>query len=626
MRKITLKSVLMTALLAMSANAMAEEWSYDFVGKVTSDVTITVSAEVVEGSGLGSISFGEEAVNSNFLVQTGTNWLMRTGGLYQFNGGGRAFGINNVKAGQIITIVVNAEPGITSNATKKSSDGNTHVFTANEDGYVKFSLARYLYIYSVSVADPSASAVNYTVNFVDENGDAIKDPIVYDGEPGDKPSVPDGDKAAIYNSDNTVKYGYVSDDSEDLTIASDGSTVVTVRFAALSKYNYSVKAVAGGADLKVVAEGSVFEDEDVTAYYPAAIDVEGKWYTVEPKGTEPYFGVALDKDNATAEVEYALNNSIVYFSEGNALSLSGSFAAATPLIGRVSNGDASRLSANSYAYTAPLAAGTYNLYVRARSQRAAAGNLETLTLAFRDAEENIIPTEYVLPEWPSASSAFESHEVLAIEVPDGYSIVLQNATEYNSNIEIDYVMLTAFSADQVSFVLGDSESYASYVPAYAADFKASGVEAFVATAADGTAGIVTLESVDAVPAGTPVLVKGTVDNTVEIKKAATAEAPAANLLKAATGAALTENQYVLAWSGAEFVFAPLDGTIELPVGKVYLEVADASVKAFRIAGTATAVESVKAAQADGRIFNLAGQRVNKAQKGIYVVNGKKVVK
>lgn len=185
-------------------------------------------------------------------------------------------------------------------------------------------------------------------------------------------------------------------------------------------------------------------------------------------------------------------------------------------------------------------------------------------------------------------------------------------------------MLTPFTADQVEFVLGDSESYASYVPAYAADFKASGVEAFVATAA--VEGVVTLESVEAVPAGTPVLVKGTVGNTVEIKKAASAEAPAANLLKAATGAPLTENQYVLAWRGTEFVFAPLDGAIELPAGKVYLEVADASVKAFRIGGTATAVESVKAAQADGRIFNLAGQRVNKAQKGIYVVNGKKVVK
>ena len=41
---------------------------------------------------------------------------------------------------------------------------------------------------------------------------------------------------------------------------------------------------------------------------------------------------------------------------------------------------------------------------------------------------------------------------------------------------------------------------------------------------------------------------------------------------------------------------------------------------------ATGVNTVKSVTAPAAVFNLAGQRVNKAQKGIYIVNGKKVVK
>ena len=54
------------------------------------------------------------------------------------------------------------------------------------------------------------------------------------------------------------------------------------------------------------------------------------------------------------------------------------------------------------------------------------------------------------------------------------------------------------------------------------------------------------------------------------------------------------------------------------------------VKALRInfGGDADGILSVDAdgnIMENGTVFNLAGQRVNKAQKGIYIVNGKKVL-
>jgi hypothetical protein len=50
-------------------------------------------------------------------------------------------------------------------------------------------------------------------------------------------------------------------------------------------------------------------------------------------------------------------------------------------------------------------------------------------------------------------------------------------------------------------------------------------------------------------------------------------------------------------------------------------------KAKQVANTATAIQAINAAIERGEqmIYNLAGQRVNKATKGMYIINGKKVM-
>ena len=62
--------------------------------------------------------------------------------------------------------------------------------------------------------------------------------------------------------------------------------------------------------------------------------------------------------------------------------------------------------------------------------------------------------------------------------------------------------------------------------------------------------------------------------------------------------------------------------------RAYLKAKSADVKAinFYIGGIETAISEINDdANVKGTIYNLAGQRVNKAQKGIFIVNGKKVV-
>ena len=135
-----------------------------------------------------------------------------------------------------------------------------------------------------------------------------------------------------------------------------------------------------------------------------------------------------------------------------------------------------------------------------------------------------------------------------------------------------------------------------------------------------------LIKVGAIAASTPVVLKGTYYNkTVGDVLAENI----ANSLKGAAADTEATGKYVLAKpEGNEVGFYLADkGTIA--AGKAYLELPATEVKAFYFNGDdATGIANVNVNDNDNQtsIYNLAGQRVNKAQKGIYIVNGKKVLK
>ena len=72
----------------------------------------------------------------------------------------------------------------------------------------------------------------------------------------------------------------------------------------------------------------------------------------------------------------------------------------------------------------------------------------------------------------------------------------------------------------------------------------------------------------------------------------------------------------------------IDDTKNIPAGKAYLEyTAPSPVKGFTFVfdDDATSLSSISSPEGKECIYNLAGQRVNKMQKGINIVNGKKVM-
>ena len=134
-----------------------------------------------------------------------------------------------------------------------------------------------------------------------------------------------------------------------------------------------------------------------------------------------------------------------------------------------------------------------------------------------------------------------------------------------------------------------------------------------------------LTEVENVPASTPVVLKGSYYNKLA------ADLPAltvANELKGTDAATEADGtMYVLAKpEGADKAgFYKADGTI--PAGKAYYQ-STSGVKAFFFEeDDATALNGLNDLKdSDDLIFNLAGQRISKMQKGINIVGGKKMLK
>ncbi len=159
-----------------------------------------------------------------------------------------------------------------------------------------------------------------------------------------------------------------------------------------------------------------------------------------------------------------------------------------------------------------------------------------------------------------------------------------------------------------------------------------GVEAFIATAYSEDA--VTLTKLDegVVPAATGVVVaadKKTVAQFVRTEKTARVEQ---NLLKGVTKktsyADVTVqgiNAYALQLVEDKAKFCLVEGG-SFAANTAYLELPAGQSQTIGLRfGDATMVEAVKAAEENSVIYDLTGRRVEKMTKGIYIVNGKKVM-
>ena len=174
-------------------------------------------------------------------------------------------------------------------------------------------------------------------------------------------------------------------------------------------------------------------------------------------------------------------------------------------------------------------------------------------------------------------------------------------------------------------------NYASYVPTKKLDFaSADGITAYIATGLNAGGTAVVLQKVDVVDAGTPVIVKTDT-------KGATVNVPVTTADPTdASGNKLVAGDGTTSYSAGTYYYLANDqfhqatsGTLQS--GKAYLQISGSLAPQLAISfgneGGTTGINAVNGSRftVNGEYYNLAGQRVAQPTKGLYIVNGKKVV-
>ena len=141
-----------------------------------------------------------------------------------------------------------------------------------------------------------------------------------------------------------------------------------------------------------------------------------------------------------------------------------------------------------------------------------------------------------------------------------------------------------------------------------------------------------------VNANTPVIFKATNAGTLELATSRPFKLSASTSLTVEKGDGVSligtyaklsapKGSYVLQSQNDMEAFYKVGSTLpSVLANRCYLTSASGEVKAFAFPGCPTAIDGLEADANESAIYDIAGRKVSKADKGIYIVDGKKVVK
>ena len=312
-------------------------------------------------------------------------------------------------------------------------------FKANKDmTQLKLTVHRYNYISQILIMTKSASAqtADYTINYVC-NSETVKSS---EGNAVVGSSV--ATEASFWAND--VKYIRNDGEAESVTIKTTDNTF-TVNVHQAPKYTYTLNAVDGDNNLlKVLGSGEQYEDENAVVYFNKAIFVNDKWYITDAVGNW-----VLHKDYTSANITFTEDATISYFIEVEDINTSHAWADGKgDYPDHYSNGKIGRLFKDSYAYTDALEGGVYTITLKGRNH--AGSTTANVAVYVRDAEGNETKCHNQFEEW---GKGVEGAKDVMIEIPNGYSLEFKNEdTQWNSNLEMDYLILRKSGINTMSIV------------------------------------------------------------------------------------------------------------------------------------------------------------------------------
>ena len=228
-----------------------------------------------------------------------------------------------------------------------------------------------------------------------------------------------------------------------------------------------------------------------------------------------------------------------------------------------------------------------------------------------------------------------SANTFSFDIPVGgkyFQIAISSKSKRPSSSSSGSAQLTI---DDVVFTyntvtLAPSKAYTTLTSAYGLDFtNVTGLAAYIVKAEDVESNSVKLTQVQKVPANTGLVLQKTgteASYSIPVFDGTDADNVIGNLMYGSA----TEEVSVAAESG----YILKDGKFHLSEagtlakGKAYLRVINTEAKELNITfGESSGINNVNVNENEcGKIFNLAGQQMKSAVKGVYIKNGKKYIK
>ena len=578
-RKLQLKSLLLTAALFVGTNA----WSTTYTGTVNfeaksrssyADGTFTTASNagnayalaVADLSGLENIA-SATSVTLEFDVTVSGRLLIGIG-----DKNTRGTNANGSSKSTYNTEGLVMRYGTSDGNTVRVNGGTNNANLKGTSSHVIFTLNR------------TTGKYSYTITYVDGNSETQTGLSASDVT------------TTVSNATIVEAYSWANNQSNALSAVS-----YSYEYSA-SSFDYTVKAVdPNGSELQTFASGT--SSEAVTVSYPRAIKVGEVWYTCPSTSN---FSIEASSITPNPTITYTADESIVHFMEAEAITSSQVVESASCSGGKYVNYYG---GPKSFSF---VEAGKYELETNVAS-RNTNSSLEVYTADGTESVAKIAKNGSLGIR--TCQFDVEANSTMRVGGPY-YSDKFQNSLGF------DYVLIRKVNTPIDIKTTGTT--FSSAYPIDCANLP-EGVTAYKVT--NMTASQVTaVEVTEAVAANTGLIFKATTAGSFNIPVATTGtDISGTNLLQAAVTATAVDANAAYGLKDGKFVKLNAGN---VPAGKAYLLATSIQAPELGIDfGDVTGIETwnVERGTLNGKVFDLQGRKVTKPAKGLYIVNGKKVV-
>ena len=602
---------------------------------ISDDGTETDKFEIYRGKGISNANFTstDDIQVGDVVVVRGNITLYNNSTTYEFSSGSQLVSLSRKNDSDLAAIgninLSMASPETTADATAyfttsstgaiSYESGNTSVATVNAAGVVTPVAAGTTTITVTQAADADYKAGEITINVIVAVASLNSTTIAA-------------------NASGSTTYGtpkeesYMIDETYDGTIAAVSSnpavaTVAIIQHTA-GEGTFTITPVAVGTAVITISAPA-------TATCEAATDVTYTITVNAPAGQTTAAAAAVTLFNETfAGCTSTGGNDTDGWSgqiatgtltDGTCTDNSGwTFAN-----GNAANGCAKFGSGSKKGSATTPAIGTAGTLILSFKAAAWNGGTEGTTLKLSVSEGSIDKSSVTMTK-----GAFDTFTATITNATAETTITFEAQNASNNRFFLDDVKVTTEGAE-LTAKLNDS-GYATYCSQYPLDFSDYATAGYSAWQITGVSGetITFSQITGSIMGGQGILLKGTAGKTIELTSANSSTTLSGNLLEGTLAPKYVAADEYYGLSGNEFVKVNA-GTV--PAGKALLpaNALGSNVKAFTFVfeDDATGIEETlsNSPLKGENIYNLAGQMVNgksvngKLPKGIYIVNGKKVM-